>query len=59
MAHEVASILWHIVSFGNHKVHQATEETIKEEVQFISIELLLRLKAKEKHDVYIDKEHLG
>ena len=52
MTNVASSIAWHAIAFRNNKIHQAAEETVQEEVQLIPVELLLRLKPEEKHDIY-------
>ena len=51
MANIAASMTWHAIAPRDDKIHEAAEEAIQEEVQFIPVELLLRLKPEEKHDI--------
>ena len=51
MANIAASMTWHAIAPRDDKIHEAAEEAIQEEVQLIPVELLLRLKPEEKHDI--------
>ena len=51
MANIATSVTWHAIALRDDKIHESTEETIQEEVQLISVELLLRLEPEEKHDI--------
>ena len=51
MTDVAATIPGHSIPFCNGQVNQTSEETVKEEMQLVPVELLLRLEAEEKHDV--------
>ena len=48
----VASVLGQPLTSGDHKVHQAAEQAIKEEVKLVSVELCLGLETEKEHYVY-------
>ena len=52
MTHITSSIARHAIAPRNDEIHQAAKQAVQEEVQLIPVELLLRLKPEEKHDIY-------